>query len=245
MSGPWMHETRTDQFGHRARRRKPLPGRPAVFVPEACVLDWHQADAADVEAAAWRPHALAAVQALQYHGYRLVLVHGMDAAEARLSAEGTAEVAAPRPALLALPPDRHAEQMSGADRALLMRLSAEAQVQACGILASVTPQALPGVLQRVAERHRLDLKRAWFLCWEEGLGAASRQAGCRSLRLMEPGRPQRRRWPLLRGHVPMKLADAVAFILRCDGHPAADFDDTTGRREARSDAPCAPRAARP
>lgn len=202
MSGDTHHGQRTDQFGHRATRRKPLPGRAAVFVPEACVLDWHLPDAADVEAVQWRPRALAALQALALSGYRVLLVNGADMAE-----PGAPDPTAPGP------------RSAGANRALLLRLAKEGQVHAAGILAPMTPQELPDVLQRTAQCHRLDLRRGWFLCWEEGLGAASRRAGCRSVRLIEPGRPLRRRWPLLRGHVPMKFADAAAFILRCDGHP--------------------------
>lgn len=208
MNGDALHGMRTDQYGHRANRRKPLPGRAAVFVPEACLLDWHLPDAADVEAVHWRPRALAALQALELRGYRVLLVNGAEMGDA----------GAPEPASQAL-------RSAGANRALMQRLAEEGQVHPAGILAPMTPQELPEVLQRTAQCHRLDLRRGWFLCWEEGLGAASRRAGCRSVRLIEPGRPVRRRWPLLRGHVPMKFADAAAFILRCDGHPPAALED--------------------
>ncbi|MDL5033796.1 hypothetical protein QRD43_17935 [Pelomonas sp. APW6] len=223
MNGDALHGMRTDQYGHRASRRKPLPGRAAVFVPEACVLDWHLPDAADVEAVHWRPRALAALQTLELRGYRVVLVNGAEMAE-----PGAQDPAA------------QAMRSAGANRALLQRLAEEGQVHPAGILAPVTPKELPDVLQHTAQCHRLDLRRGWFLSWEEGLGAASRRAGCRSVRLIEPGRPLRRRWPLLRGHVPMKFVDAAAFILRCDGHPPAEFEGEGPTAPAATPCACRP-----
>ncbi len=104
------------------------------------------------------------------------------------------------------------------DRALLERLAQEASVRAAGILAHARPAELPDRLREAAAAHGLDLRQAWFLSSEDELASASRRVGCRTLRLLEPGRQAHRRWPLLRGQSRMKLIEAATYILRCDGH---------------------------
>lgn len=194
MNGPTQAlDQRMDQFGKRARRRRPLAGQAVVFVPEEVLMEPHLPPATQPEAVQWRTSALSAVHALQAHGYRL---------------------------LLNAMPGEPFSRSAGFHRGLLQRLAGEADVHPCGILPFAEADALPAQLRHAAAAQGLDLKRAWFLSWDESLGTASRRVGCRSVRLLEPGRQARRRWPMLRGHVPLKLMDAVAFILRCDGHLA-------------------------
>lgn len=186
-------DQRMDQFGKRERRRRPPAGQAVAFVPEEVLMEPHLPPAAGPEAVQWRASALAAIHALQAHGYLL---------------------------LLTAMPGEPGSRSAGFHRGLLQRLAGEADVHPGGILPYVQAEALPGQLRQAAAAQGLDLRRAWFLSWDEALGTASRRVGCRSVRLLEPGRQARRRWPLLRGHVPMKLMDAVAFILRFDGHLA-------------------------
>ncbi|MBB2485338.1 hypothetical protein H5407_08875 [Mitsuaria sp. WAJ17] len=192
-------DPRIDQFGKRSRRL-PGPAPAAVFLPLEALRAPLMAPDAPAEALRWRTGGLAALQAFQRHGYR-VLIHAMPA---------DAVAQASRSARL------HLEE-------LRQRLAQEAQfeIQAEGLLAAVEADALPDLLRQAAAAQGLDLQRAWYFSWDESLGTASRRVGCRSVRLLEPGRTTRRRWPLLRGHVPMKLLDAVAYVLRCDGHLAA------------------------
>ncbi|MEO3714173.1 hypothetical protein [Roseateles flavus] len=146
---------------------------------------------AEAETQPWRAGALAALHAFQAHGYRQLIQ--------------------------ALPGERPARIQQG----LLQRLGHEADVEVEGMLPHVEVEDLPALLRQAAASQGLDLRRAWFLSWDEALGAAARRSGCRSVRLLEPGRHSRRRWPLLRGHVPMRLMEAVVYVLRCDGHLAA------------------------
>lgn len=190
-------DQRIDQFGKRSRRRRPAAGPAAVFLPEEALVDPHLPLEAEADALQWRSGALAALHAFQAHGYRL-LIQAM-------------------PAELTGPARRSARFQ----QQMLQRLAQEADVEVEGVLASVPVEALPELLRQAAAAQDLDLRRAWFLSWDEALGTASRRSGCRSVRLLEPGRHSRRRWPLLRGHVPMRLKDAVAYVLRCDGHLAA------------------------
>ena len=192
-----VSDQRIDQFGRRSRRRHPAAGPAAVFLPEEALVAPHLPLEAQADALQWRAGALAALHACQAHGYRL-LIQAM-------------------PADLAGPTGRPARF----HQEMLRRLMQEAEVEVEGVLASVEAEALPELLRQAAASQGLDLRRAWFLSWDEALGTASRRSGCRSVRLLEPGRHSRRRWPLLRGHVPMRLLDAVAYVLRCDGHLAA------------------------
>ncbi|MGM9512871.1 hypothetical protein ACS5PK_01295 [Roseateles sp. DB2] len=189
-------EQRIDPLGKRSRRSCPASVQATVFMPEAVLVDPNLALAAEPERVQWRASALAALHALEAHGYG-VLLNAMPGG-----------------------PDGPDSRSVGFNRSLLQRLALEADVHPVGILAIADADALPAVLREAAAAHGLDLRRAWFLSWDEALGTASRRVGCRSVRLLEPGRQARRRWPLLRGHVPMKLMDAVVYVLRCDGHLA-------------------------
>lgn len=182
---------------HVRARRSPA-GDAAVFVGEEGLLQDPMPWPADVNKLCWRPQSLAALYALQAHGYTLLLFSGF--------AGG-----AP------WPPGRSA----AFNRALLTRVKEEADVRLAGILAHAGPRELPASLRLAADEHGLDLHRAWFLSCEDDLGNASRRLGCRALRLLEPGRQTHRRWPLLRGQSRMKLMEAASYILRCDGHLVA------------------------
>lgn len=186
-----VFDQRIDQFGKRSRRRRPAPGPAVVFLAEEALVTPHPPLDADAETQPWRAGALAALHAFQAHGYRLLIQ--------------------------ALPGERPARIQQG----LLQRLGHEADVEVEGMLPHVEVEDLPALLRQAAASQGLDLRRAWFLSWDEALGAAARRSGCRSVRLLEPGRHARRRWPLLRGHVPMRLMEAVVYVLRCDGHLAA------------------------
>ena len=179
--------------------RPPACRRAAVFVGEEGFLQEHLPAPADADALCWRPQALAALYALQAHGYALLLLSGFAGGRA-------------------WPPGRS----SGFNHALLRRMAHEADVRPAAVLAHAGPGALAPLLQEAAALHDLDLRRAWFLSSEDALGKASRRAGCRTLRLLEPAHQSRRRWPLLRGQARMKLMDAATYILRCDGHLPSD-----------------------
>jgi len=180
---------RRDPYGRRSRRRLPPAGQVAVFVPLDALLLSPPSETQPGGAASWRAGALAAVRALQAHGYR-VLVLATPASQA------------------GMPQDLA--------QSLLHEAALEAELET-----DLEAQALPAQLQKIAAARHLDLRRAWFISSDEALGTASRRTGCRSVRLLEAGRQARRRWPLLRGHVPMRLGEAVAYVLRCDGHLAA------------------------
>ena len=186
-----VFDQRIDQFGKRSRRRRLAPGPAVVFLAEEALVTPHPPLDAEAETQPWRAGALAALHAFQAHGYRLLIQ--------------------------ALPGERPARIQQG----LLQRLGHEADVEVEGMLPHVEVEDLPALLRQAAASQGLDLRRAWFLSWDEALGAAARRSGCRSVRLLEPGRHARRRWPLLRGHVPMRLMEAVVYVLRCDGHLAA------------------------
>lgn len=179
----------------RARSGHSRAGGAAVFVAEEGLLQDAYADAADAGAVQWRPQALAALRALQAHGYALLLVGGPAGAVTRSGGRSAAF-----------------------GRALLDRLAQEASVRVMGILAHAPPAVLPERLRDAAAAHGLDLRQAWFLSSDDELAGASRRVGCRTLRLLEPGRQTHRRWPLLRGQSRMKLVEAATYILRCDGH---------------------------
>lgn len=230
MSAAARESLRIDQFGQRSQRHRPASaGRAVVVVPMGVVFEaparGPQALGGTGAAAAqgvpqagadgpvWQPRAHASLQALRRHGYALLL-SDLPAAESSPGAHAAAAAVAAVAAAEGCNGIALGKRQDGAGH----DPGSVDGVPFADVLPLVEPQTLPPVLLQMARRHRLDLHSSWFLGWDDALGAASRRVGCRTLRLLEPGRPALRRWPLLRGHVPMTLSDAVLYILRGDGH---------------------------
>ncbi len=190
-----------ESSGRQGRLGRPRSGEAAVFVAEEGLLHGG-GTALDAHSMHWRPQVLAALRDIHDNGYVLMLV-GRQASRAAWPAGRSVAF----------------------DQALLDRLAREASVPVAGMLAHAGPADLPQRLREAAAAHGLDLHLAWFLSCADELGSASRRVGCRTLRLLEPGRQPHRRWPLLRGQSRMKLMEAATYLLRCDGRSSADPGD--------------------
>lgn len=132
--------------------------RAAVFVAEEGALMDRLPSRPEPESVRWRPNALAALYALQAHGYALVLL--CTSLGERLRCWRAADFAR-------------------FHQALPVRLEREGELRLTGLWACCGGAALQQLLPAVAQRHGLALERSWLLANEGEAGHAARRVGCR------------------------------------------------------------------
>lgn len=183
----WPFEPGPDAAGWSVPRADAPPLRPAVFIDKDGTLVENVPYNVDPARLSFRPGALAALQALDAQGFALLVVTNQSGLAQGLFSRA---------------------QFARLQAALEARLLDEAGIRLLGV--EVCPHApgptgaprclcrkpAPGMLQRAACRHGLDLARSWMVGDILDDVEAGHRAGCRSILLDSGGETLWRRTPM-------------------------------------------------